>query len=127
MFLLRGVRLDQRGTAVVELALVVSILLIMVFGIIEFGRLFSRYQVFQGAAREGARVAAVRGPDWSDAVYAASQPYSPSSPPSANLTCTEETIGEPVTVGWIEKFQISIPFLPSITRDVPIRGVFRCE
>ncbi|MFN2526080.1 MAG: TadE/TadG family type IV pilus assembly protein [Actinomycetota bacterium] len=111
----------------VELALVITILLVVVFGIVEFGRLFSRYQVFQGAAREGARVAAVRGADWSDAVYAASQPYSPSSAPTANLTCTEETIGEPVTVGWTQSFEISIPFLPDITRDVPIRGVFRCE
>ncbi len=111
----------------VELALVMSILLIMVFGIIEFGRLFSRYQVFQGAAREGARVAAVRGPDWDDAVYAASQPYIPSSAPSASITCTEETIGEPVTVGWTQSFEVSIPFFPNIRRDVAIRGVFRCE
>lgn len=111
----------------VELALVVSILLILVFGIIEFGRLFSRYQVFQGAARNGARVAAIRRADWSDAVYQAAQPYTPSNPPTASTTCTETNIGEPVSVGWPQTFEISIPLLPNVSTTVNIRGVFRCE
>lgn len=111
----------------VELALVVSILLVIVFGIIEFGRLFSRYQVFQGAAREGARVAAIRRTDWAAAVYDASLPYTPSNPPTASTTCTESNIGESVSVGWPQTFQISIPLLPDFSTTVNIRGVFRCE
>lgn len=127
MFLLRGMRSDQRGTAVVELALVISILLIIVFGIVEFGRLFSRYQVFQGAARDGARVAAIRRSDWADAVYDASRPYTPSNPPTASTTCSETNIGEPVAVGWPQTFEISIPLLPDLSTTINIRGVFRCE
>lgn len=48
---------DQRGQAMVELALVLPILLILFMGVIEFGRIFNNYLVITNASREGARVA----------------------------------------------------------------------
>lgn len=53
---LRGQDL-RRGAVIVEAALVVPLFLVLVFGIIEFGRVYHVYQVLTNAAREGARFA----------------------------------------------------------------------
>jgi Flp pilus assembly protein TadG len=48
-----------RGQALVELALVVPILLLMVVGVMEFGRAWNMSQVITDGARQGARMAAL--------------------------------------------------------------------
>lgn len=48
---------SQRGTAIVEFALVAMVFFLLVFGIIDFGRLFQSWVTVQYAAREGARYA----------------------------------------------------------------------
>lgn len=48
-----------RGQALVEFALVVPMLLIMIIGMVEFGRAWMNYQVLTDAAREGARNAVI--------------------------------------------------------------------
>jgi Flp pilus assembly protein TadG len=56
----RIVRLgDERGQAMVEFALIAPVLLLLVIGVVEFGRAWNAYQVVTDAAREGARVAVV--------------------------------------------------------------------
>jgi Flp pilus assembly protein TadG len=54
---------DSSGNAVVEFALVLPIMLMILFGITEFGRAFAVVQVLNASAREGARLAAVTAPD----------------------------------------------------------------
>jgi Flp pilus assembly protein TadG len=49
----------RRGQSLVEFALVVPMLLLMVVGLIEFGRAWNVNQVVTFAARQGARTAAV--------------------------------------------------------------------
>ena len=49
-------RTNQRGQAVIELALTLPLLLVVVFGIIDFGFMFQRYESVTNAAREGARI-----------------------------------------------------------------------
>lgn len=51
---------DERGGAMVEFALVVPLLLVLLMGIIEFGRVWNTEHVMTDAAREGARRAVVR-------------------------------------------------------------------
>ena len=58
-YLYLRLRKSERGASLVEFALVVPILLALVFGIIEFGWIFNGYITITGAAREGARLAAV--------------------------------------------------------------------
>jgi hypothetical protein len=56
----------DRGGNLIEFALVTPLLLVLVFGIANFGLLFQRYEVLTNAVREGARVAALPdylGPD----------------------------------------------------------------
>jgi Flp pilus assembly protein TadG len=47
---------SQRGTALIETALILPILLLICVGIFEFGRAYQTWEVLTNAAREGARV-----------------------------------------------------------------------
>ncbi len=49
----------EKGQSMVELALILPILLLLLFGTIEFGRVFYSYITITSAVREGARAAAV--------------------------------------------------------------------
>lgn len=51
---------NRRGQAMVELALVLPLFLLLVFGMLEFGNVLNEYLVVTAAAREGARAAAVQ-------------------------------------------------------------------
>lgn len=50
---------NERGQALIELALALPILLLILMGIIEFGRIFHTYIIIDQAARAGSRVATV--------------------------------------------------------------------
>lgn len=50
----------DRGAAAVEFALVAPLLLLLVFGIAEFGRAYHVQTTLSGAAREGVRVMALK-------------------------------------------------------------------
>ncbi|MFV1988691.1 MAG: TadE/TadG family type IV pilus assembly protein [Gemmatimonadota bacterium] len=50
---------DHRGQALVEFVLALPILLVVVFGIIEFASAWRTYQVVTNVAREGARLAVI--------------------------------------------------------------------
>jgi Flp pilus assembly protein TadG len=54
---------QESGQSLVEFALVLPIFVVLLFGIMEFGRLWETTNVLTSAAREGARVAAVTEPD----------------------------------------------------------------
>lgn len=53
---------SENGQSVVEFALIVPVFILILMGIIEFGRLWETTNVLTSAAREGARVAAVSMP-----------------------------------------------------------------
>jgi Flp pilus assembly protein TadG len=50
----------RRGTAIVEFAVVLPLLLVLLFGIIDFGWIFMVRQTLTNAAREGCRVAVLQ-------------------------------------------------------------------
>lgn len=130
---------EQRGAAAVEFAIIVSLLLIIVLGIVEYGRVFNQLEVLNSAAREGARVAAVRGTvtDIRNAVATAAEPYQSQIPASLSITvdgasagnppCTDQTQGQDVSVSWSQNVTISLGLLPPFSKTVTIKGVFRCE
>ena len=60
---MRAVIRSFRGQAVVEFALVFPLLLLVCFGITEFGRAWMTMSILTSAAREGVRLAAVTAPD----------------------------------------------------------------
>jgi Flp pilus assembly protein TadG len=129
----------EEGAAAVEFALILGLLAILVFGLLEYGLAFWQVQNLRSAAREGARVAAVRGDDTEvrDAmVEASSGSLGGGFSFTRNRTCDNSTAGQEVTIrinngslsGDVkEAFQVSIPFLPPITLNPTLSGTFRCE
>jgi len=55
-------RQGPRGQALVEFALILPLLMVLLFGIVEFGRAWNGKQVLTDAAREGARLAVLGDP-----------------------------------------------------------------
>jgi hypothetical protein len=53
---------NQKGTTAVEFAIVLSLLIALIFGIIEFGLFMFNRQVITNAAREGARAGIIARP-----------------------------------------------------------------
>ena len=129
----------EDGVAAVEFAIILPVLALILFGVLEFGRVWSQYQVFQGAAREGARCAAVKATDFSDceiqpAIDNAAAPYDPANDATVQIAgapaangCTDETQGEDVQVSWTQPLRITIPFWNDVTVNSNISAVFRCE
>jgi Flp pilus assembly protein TadG len=134
-------RKEEDGAAAVEFALIVGLLAILIFGLLEYGLAFWQVQNLRAAAREGARVAAVRGND--DAVKDAMEEASVGSLEGAwtftrSRTCDDSLAnrGQEVTItinngslpGSVqEAFRVNIPFIPLITVDPTLSGTFRCE
>ncbi len=133
---------SETGAVAVEFAIIFPLLALMLFGVIQFGIAWSRMQVFQGAAREGARCAAVQAAeaksglpvcDVTARVMDAAGSYTPSltnfavSVAGGGSVCTEQTVGQEVTVGWDQNFELNIPFWNDVTVTRTIEGTFRCE
>lgn len=86
--LLHALARDERGTQLVELAIVVPLLVMLVGAVAEFGRFFHTYSTLAKAARAGAR-------------YQVSQPPGSSDAAARNLVVYGNTAGagEPVVSG----------------------------
>jgi Flp pilus assembly protein TadG len=127
----------EEGAVAVEFAIIMILLFMILFGVIEFGITLSKYEVYIGAAREGARYAAVRcKPDSSSGctnplivtrVKNSAAGYPLSNDPTADKVCGDDTAGSEVTVSWNQHFSIQIPFVPNLSFDKDVKGVFRCE
>jgi Flp pilus assembly protein TadG len=128
----------EEGVAAVEFALILPLLALLLFGVFEFGRVWSQYQLYQGAAREGARCAAVAVDSdcvIQDEINQAAQPFSPTNDASVDIVgggssaggCTTDTIGEDVQVSWEQELEVNIPFWDNATFTPTVKAVFRCE
>ena len=62
MIRMRRLLAGEQGTALLETAMTLPLLLIVSVGIFEFGRAFQTMQVLTNAAREGARLASLPNP-----------------------------------------------------------------
>jgi Flp pilus assembly protein TadG len=69
----------ERGAAAVEFALLLPLLLLLVFGIIDFGRALNAQVTLTQAAREGARLAALNQSNVASRTQAAATGLSPVS------------------------------------------------
>jgi Flp pilus assembly protein TadG len=88
LWLVRAVRADERGTQLVELAIVMPILLMLLGATAEFGRFMYTYTTLAKATRAGAR-------------YAVSQPPGTRASETKNLVVFGNTAGTgtPVVTG----------------------------
>jgi hypothetical protein len=83
----RGGRRGERGAALVESAIVLPIILVLAFGIIEFGIAFDRYLSLRAGVREATRLAVVgdleNAPECEIAGTTVTPPESPETPEDA--------------------------------------------
>lgn len=125
-------RASDSGASMAEFALLLPLLVMVLFGIIEFGIAFTKAQAIEAAAREGARLASIESSTVSDIetrVNEALTGISMSGPPvvSVDQVCNDRP-GESVTVGVSTDHIINIPLVLS-NYSVTLNGqaVFRCE
>jgi Flp pilus assembly protein TadG len=59
-WLCRSLRIKRRGASAVEFAIVAPVFFLMIFGMIEYGRLVMVQQILTNATREGARRAVLQ-------------------------------------------------------------------
>jgi hypothetical protein len=115
---------SDRGAVIVEFALIVPILLVLLVGIIEFGRAYNTQISLQGAAREGARALAL-GEDASAAVASSSGGVSMSV--STGSACGPNPgPGDFATVMTSTQFTFGIPFINLGTRTLDATASMRC-
>ena len=98
---------SERGAAAVEFALVLPILVVLLIGIMEFGRAYNTQISLTAGAREGARVMAIH----KDTPLA--QQAVRSGSPSLNPQVTNAQIGFDQTgcpAGMVVKVTVSYPF-----------------
>jgi Flp pilus assembly protein TadG len=128
----------EEGVAAVEFALILPVLALLLFGVLEFGRVWSQYQLYQGAAREGARCAAVQADvdqdcDIQTSIDQAAEPFDPSNQADVSIVdgpggaCTPDTVGQDVQVSWEQELEVNIPFWDNATFTPTVKAVFRCE
>ncbi len=108
---------DAKGQSMVETALILPIIILILFGIIEFGRIFNAYIIIGNASREGVRHAVVGG---SDLDIIGTINYNTSMLDAENLSITITPIsanrvrGTAVTVQVNYDIDIVVPIISSI-------------
>jgi len=116
---------NDQGAALVEFAIVLSLLVLILFGIIEFGRAYNAQETLTHAAREGVRVLAITGD--SEKAAAATRNAAPELDASlVGVSSTACSPGYPTTVTASYPFSLTIPFFGSRTFTLDATAVMRC-
>lgn len=89
MSALRLGRRGDRGASAVEFALVTPLLILLVFGMIDFGFAINRYAQVNNAAREGVREASLKAPA-ADVTNAVNNSADGLGTLSVTLTCVKK-------------------------------------
>jgi Flp pilus assembly protein TadG len=130
-------RRGEAGASAVEFALVLPLLLVLVFGIIEFGLAFNRQQAFHAASREAARLVAV-GYDLGVVRQTVLDQASSTVGDQADISVTvispcngsgdpDDLVTVRVELSNPGPYAIRIPFVPQSNPTYRSDATFRCE
>ena len=110
-------RRDQEGAAAVEFALLLPLLVLLLFGMIEFGLAFNTRIQATNAAREAARQAVVGIDNWSDLgglpFWQVVRKDAGVGSISNCVLTTDNVLGGTLTVSFDFPLNLRIPFMPS--------------
>jgi Flp pilus assembly protein TadG len=116
---------DNRAQALVEMALVLTILLLVLSGIIEFGRIFSAQLIVSHASREAARFGVIKPED--DVIIAKAKDAAgalDTTKVSVTVSAPSRMRGDQLTVQVEYPVAIIMPFIGSIlSNPYTVRGV----
>ena len=122
---------NQRGAAAVEFALLLPVLIMVLFGIIEFGVALSRQQVLATASREGARLGirqSVPRPTAADIQALARRVFTQAGVTGVTPMIAVTGAGGPsgtdliVTVSAPYQFYVMANVIPALRRTVTLRS-----
>lgn len=116
----------ERGAAAVELALVLPFLLLLICGIVDFGRAYNAQLTLTHAAREATRVWALGGTASETSDRAAATAVGLTGVTATTTTCT---FGSPTTVTVSASFSYITPLIASLAPGLSTLrsdGVMRC-
>jgi Flp pilus assembly protein TadG len=116
---------DERGAALVEMAVILPVLLLLVFGLIEFSRAFNAKAVVTHASREGVRVLAITG-DAGQGAEAARAASGPLDPALIGISSTGCTPGEPTSMTVSYPFEWLMPLIGQGVLTISTTAVMRC-
>jgi Flp pilus assembly pilin Flp len=108
----------EDGAAAVEFALLLPLLVLLLFGIIEFGFAFSTRIQATNAAREAARQAVVGVDDWGDIGgkpfwQVVKEDAGVASISNCTLSVDDDVVGGTLTVSFDFPLNLAIPFMPN--------------
>ena len=110
----------------VEMAIVLPLLMLLVFGIIEFGRLYNSQVTLTHGAREGVREYAITQDPVAgeDAARRAISSTMLTGPLGVSTSACDP--GEPTTMTLTYPFSLRIPFFGTNLITITAEGVMRC-
>lgn len=120
---------QDRGAAMIELALILPLLVMLLIGIVDFGRAYSAQVSITAAAREGARVLALKGNSAAvtNAVNGAKGSATVTS--IVQTACPVGSTGTSTAVATVvvrASFKFGIPFVPLGTKTFSATASMRC-
>jgi Flp pilus assembly protein TadG len=121
---------SERGAIAAEFAIILPILVLLIFGMIQFGLAYQRQEAVHAAAREGARVASLPTTSTADACARSAEALAGTgftATPSCSVTNNCSTSAGNVTVTVVVSNTMEIPFFGTQTFDLTGIGDFRCE
>lgn len=116
---------------VVEFALVLPLLVLFVFGIVEFGRAYNAKIELAAAVREGVRAAAIGGTTITTTDVQTRTRDAAAGLPGSKITvnpilCQGSPLPLNAEVTAVYPFQYDIPLLGTRTANLTAKGVMRC-
>jgi len=121
----RDMKRDE-GAALVEFAIVLTLLTMIMFGIIEFGRAYNAQVTLTHASREGVRVLAITGDP--DAAAAATRNAAPTlNPALLSVSAGVCSPGYPTELIASYPFSLDIPFFGARNLMLDATAVMRCS
>lgn len=115
--MIRRLRQGEHGQALVEMALVLPLFFLLLFGVFEMGRVGYAYITVSNAAREGGRIATLGGADL-DIKSSIKNAAVSLDPASLTITITppqsQRQSGQAVTVQVTYPVQLIIPLISNV-------------
>ena len=112
---------NQKGQSLVEFAIILPILLLLLFGIAEFGMMLNSYLTIQNVAKEGARLGIIGGSDIE--IIALIRTTSPNlTAADMNVTITPSQAnrksGDTLQVTVTYNYHLTVPIISSIVGNI---------
>jgi Flp pilus assembly protein TadG len=123
---MRPEKTNDDGVVSIELALILPILLLLVFGIIQFGRAYNAKIELSSAVREGARAFAL-GTDDPATVTKDAAPGLESDLIDVETSASPCAAGSEAKVTATYPFDLNVPFWGNHAITISATGVMRCS